>query len=190
MRIYLASKSPRRNQLLKQTGLPFETLDIEVDETWDGLENANRYVSRLALEKAKTGISSLEVKHDAIVIGADTAVVLDHIILGKANNTHEAASILKTLSGRTHHVYTAIAVVTENKTETVVNISHVSFKPLTETEIKKYSESEEPLGKAGGYAIQGKAAEFISRLDGSYSGVMGLPLFELSELLQVFRQNP
>ena len=190
MKIYLASKSPRRAHLLNQIGIEFETLSVEIDETWDGREHAAHYVCRLAMEKAQTGISGIQEKQDAIVIGADTAVVLDHIILGKANNPDEALSILKSLSGRTHQVYTAVAVVSHKRSGSLVNVSQVSFKPLTGDEIKKYAESGEPLGKAGGYAIQGKAAAFISRLDGSYSGVMGLPVFELSELLQDFRQNP
>ena len=190
MKIYLASKSPRRAHLLDQIGIEFETLSIEVDETWDGREPATKYVCRLAFEKAQAGFTSLEEASDAMVIGADTAVVLDQIILGKANNPDEALTILKSLSGRTHQVYTAVSVVSYKRSETLINVSQVSFKPLTDDEIKKYAESGEPLGKAGGYAIQGNAAAFISRLDGSYSGVMGLPVFELYELLQDFRQNP
>ena len=183
MKIYIASKSPRRHELLKQLGIEFEIIDVEIDETWDKKENARDYVTRLALEKAHAGKEKIN-NNDVIVLGADTAVVLDDIILGKTENKSEAADMLKTLSGRTHHVYSAIALVKNNNEYTAINISRVCFKPLTDEEIGQYCATGEPLGKAGAYAIQGKAAKFIERLEGSYSGVMGLPLYETWQLIQ------
>jgi septum formation protein len=110
--------------------------------------------------------------------------VLDDIILGKAENINEATQMLHLLSGRTHHVYSAIALINNKEEKTDISISRVSFKPLTDHDIEKYCETKEPMGKAGAYAIQGKAAKFIERLDGSYSGVMGLPLYETWQLIQ------
>lgn len=188
MKIFIASKSSRRHELLKQLGIEFEIVDVDIDETWDKMENARNYVTRLALEKARAGKNKINDK-DAIVLGADTAVVLDDIILGKAENINEATTMLKTLSGRTHHVYSAIALVKDNNETTAVSISRVSFKPLTDDEIKQYCATGEPLGKAGAYAIQGEAAKFIDRLEGSYSGVMGLPLYETWKLIQTFSEN-
>lgn len=183
MKFYLASKSPRRHELLKQIGVEFEIIDVDVDETWDKKEIAREYVTRLALGKARSGNEKIN-NDDVIVLGADTVVVLDDIILGKADNLNEAAHMLRSLSGRTHHVYSAIALINNKEEKTSINISRVSFKPLTNDEIEQYCATEEPLGKAGAYAIQGKAATFIERLDGSYSGVMGLPLYETWQLIQ------
>lgn len=183
MKIYLASKSPRRHELLKQLDIEFEIVNVDIDETWDKMENAQNYVTRLALEKAHAGKQNINNK-EAIVLGADTAVVLDDIILGKAEKKSEVVEMLKTLSGRTHHVYSAIALVKNNNENTAISISRVSFKPLTDEEIEQYCATGEPLGKAGAYAIQGKAAKFIERLEGSYSGVMGLPLYETWQLIQ------
>ncbi len=180
MKLNLASTSPRRKQLLEQIGIDFELVHVEIDETWDGKEPAKIHVKRLALEKAHAAKS--KIKNNLPILAADTCVVIDNIILGKAESKEEAINMLEQLSGRTHHVYTAVALVT--KTEQVcLNVNHVSFRPLSETEILHYCETEEPLGKAGAYAIQGEAAAFIDRLEGSYSGVMGLPLYETSELL-------
>jgi len=183
MKLYLASKSPRRHKLLKQLDVDFEIIDVDIDETWDKKEIAREYVTRLALEKARSGNEKIN-DDDAIVLGADTAVVLDDIILGKADSLNEATHMLRTLSGRTHHVYSAIALISNREEKTDISISRVCFKPLTDDEIEKYCETEEPLGKAGAYAIQGNAAKFIEQLDGSYSGVMGLPLYETWQLIQ------
>ena len=182
MKINLASTSPRRKHLLEQIGIDFDLIDIEIDETWDGHEPAKVHVKRMALEKARA--AKVTIQNNFPVLAADTCVVLDNVILGKAETKEEAIKMLGELSGRTHHVYTAVALIA--KTEQVcLNISHVSFCPLTETDIREYCETEEPLGKAGAYAIQGKAAAFIERLEGSYSGVMGLPLYEVAEMLKV-----
>jgi septum formation protein len=181
MKINLASTSPRRQQLLKQIGIDFGLVNIEIDETWDGKELAKTYVKRMALEKARA--AKAKIQNNLPILAADTSVVLDNIILGKAETIQDAIKMLEELSGRTHHVYTAVALITDTE-QICLNINHVSFRPLTETDILDYCETEEPLGKAGAYAIQGKAAAFIERLEGSYSGVMGLPLYEVAEMLK------
>jgi septum formation protein len=180
MKINLASTSPRRKQLLEQIGIEFDLINIKIDETWDGKEPAKTYVKRMALEKACAAKSI--IKKNNPILAADTSVVLDNIILGKAETKEDAIKMLEQLSGRTHHVYTAVALITDSE-QVCLNINHVSFRPLTETDIMDYCETKEPLGKAGAYAIQGKAAAFIERLEGSYSGVMGLPLYEVAEML-------
>lgn len=182
--VYLASRSPRRRVLLEQLGVAYQPLDIEIDETWNGREPAREYAPRLAVEKALAGWR--KIAGDRPVLGADTAVVIDDEILGKPNDRDGALAMLERLSGRCHHVYSAVALVCgEHSAEQRcgLSISRVSFRPLTEAERQAYWESGEPLGKAGAYAIQGVAAAFIERLDGSYSGVMGLPLYETAELL-------
>ncbi|MBI4006671.1 MAG: septum formation inhibitor Maf [Gammaproteobacteria bacterium] len=184
MKIYLASKSPRRQLLLKQIGIKYEIVDVDINEHWDGTENVRSYVERMSLEKARAGKIKLNTNKNITVFGADTAVVLDDKILGKAQSNEDATQMLKSLSGRMHHVYSAVSLVTQSEEKTKLNISRVCFRPLTESDIENYCKTGEPLGKAGAYAIQGKAAAFIERLDGSYSGVMGLPLFETTELLK------
>ena len=184
MKLNLASTSPRRQQLLEQIGIDFELVDVEIDETWDGKEPAKIHVKRMALEKARAAKS--KIQNNLPILAADTCVVIDNVILGKAETKEEATNMLEQLSGRTHHVYTAVALVTETE-QVCLNINHVSFRPLIETEIMQYCETEEPLGKAGAYAIQGKAAAFIERLEGSYSGVMGLPLYEVGEMLKTIK---
>lgn len=180
MKIYLASRSPRRRELLKQIGIDFELVDIEVNEDWDGQELAEDYVCRVSREKAHAGVAM--VSPDVPLLAADTAVVLDGEILGKADTALMATDMLTRLSGKTHLVLSAVTVVSES-TRTLINESQVSFRPLTAEEIEAYINTGEPLGKAGGYAIQGYAAAFIEKLVGSYSGVMGLPLYETYELL-------
>jgi len=178
--LFLASKSPRRRQLLGQLGIHFEVLEIEINENWDGSEPPDNFVVRLALEKARSGKKFLQQQDT--VIAADTEVVIDDHILGKPHNPENAFNMLQKLSGRTHQVFTAVAVI--DKTErSSLSISHVSFNPLTPEECKRYCSTGEPLDKAGAYAIQGRAAAFVSRLEGSYSGVMGLPLSDIRKLL-------
>jgi septum formation protein len=184
--LYLASRSSRRRLLLAQLGIPHETLDIEVDECWDGREAPCRYVCRMAMAKAEAGGSLLGVG-PAPVLGADTAVVLDGVILGKPEGPEEALAMLARLSGRCHEVYTAVALWLPSAYPPlgpVLSVSRVCFRPLTVSEQRDYVSSGEPYGKAGGYAIQGIAAAFIERLEGSYSGVMGLPLCETALLVQ------
>jgi nucleoside triphosphate pyrophosphatase len=180
MKIHLASKSPRRQELLKQIGIDFDLLDIDIDESWDGKEAPEDYVRRVAIEKARVGYTL--INDNLPVLAADTAVVLDDHILGKAENKDDARAMLNRLSGETHTVLSAVTVIT-NHEHTKVNISTVTFKDLSKQEIDEYCSTDEPIGKAGGYAIQGRAAIFIQQLEGSYSGVMGLPLFETQQLL-------
>ena len=181
MNIYLASRSPRRRELLKQIGIDFEVLDVDIDESSHGNETPEDYVRRIALAKARTGKAL--INENLPVLAADTAVVLNGHVLGKAENKDDAMAMLERLSGKTHEVLSAVTVIDEQE-HTRVNISKVTFKNLSNTEINDYCLTDEPIGKAGGYAIQGKAAVFIARLEGSYSGVMGLPLFETQQLLQ------
>jgi septum formation protein len=185
--IHLASRSPRRQILLAQLGVPFNMIETEVDETWDGWEAVRDHVTRLAIEKAQAGWGEDCGSDPLPVLGADTAVVLDDHILGKPENREQGLAMLMRLAGRCHHVYTAVAVLAppENKALLRLNISRVHFRPLTAHEQEAYWATGEPLGKAGGYAIQGLAGAFIERIEGSYSGVMGLPLYETAELLSL-----
>ena len=179
--IYLASKSPRRRQILELFGVDFETLAVDVHEYWNGIEAAQDYVRRLALEKARAG-SELAGK-DCPVLAADTEVLIDAEILGKPADKAAALTMLQRLSGRSHQVLTAVALV--QRTETVaLSTSVVTFKPLSSAECEAYCDSDEPYDKAGGYAIQGLAAAFVTRLEGSYTGVMGLPQYETAQLLR------
>jgi septum formation protein len=183
--IYLASRSPRRRELLDQIGIAHDVLDVEADESWDGSEPARVHVVRLALAKAQIGWAQVEATRPLPVLAADTAVVLDDEILGKAERPHEAMAMLRRLSGRTHWVFTGVAVIdAQGIARHRLSGSRVSFRAMGAAEIRSYVDTGEPLGKAGAYAIQGLAATFIERLEGSYSGVMGLPLYETGELLR------
>jgi septum formation protein len=179
--LYLASKSPRRRRLLDQIGVPYETLDVDIDESWDGAEDPAGHVRRLALEKARAG--RLACGGAAPVLAADTGVVLDGRLLGKAGHRGEAMLMLRSLSGRSHEVYSAVALI-DGEERLRTNRSRVCFKALSRAECEAYCDGGEPYGKAGGYAIQGRGAVFVSRLEGSYSGVMGLPLYETALLLE------
>lgn len=179
--LYLASKSPRRRELLQQLDVVFETLAVDIEEIWDGKESAREYVSRLALQKAKAGKALAE--KDWPILASDTEVVLDDLILGKPQSTEDAIDMLMSLSGRTHEVYTAVALL-HAREQIAVSINRVSFKELTAAQCRAYCDTGEPDDKAGGYAIQGQAAAFVNRLEGSYSSVMGLPLCETVELLK------
>lgn len=181
--VWLASTSPRRRELLRQIGVRFDLVSVAVDETPEPNEEPGQYVIRLASAKAQAGLAALGQDTHAPVLGADTAVVLGGIILGKPTDEHEAVAQLQLLSGRSHEVYCAVALA--NPTPTAVCVtSEVWFKALAEAEIAHYVATQESMDKAGSYAIQGYAAAFITRLEGSYSAVMGLPLFETSELLR------
>ncbi|MDG4595616.1 MAG: Maf family protein [Candidatus Contendobacter sp.] len=184
--IYLASASPRRRELLRQIGVSYRRLRVDVDETpWLG-ETPDAYVVRLALAKARIGCAALGRRRPAPVLGADTAVVVDDAILGKPRDRAEGLAMLTLLSGREHRVLSAVALAVPTRDAVRVQESRVRFRALTPAERAAYWDSGEPLDKAGGYAIQGRAAAFVAELRGSYSGVMGLPLFETAELLQVF----
>ncbi|KAB2932081.1 MAG: septum formation inhibitor Maf [Candidatus Contendobacter sp.] len=185
-RVYLASASPRRRELLRQIGVSYRLLRMEVDETPLPDETPYDYVARLALAKARTGCAALGRRQPAPVLGADTAVVVDNAILGKPRDRDEGLAMLALLSGRAHRVLSAVALAIPARDAVEVQESRVRFRALTPAECAAYWDSGEPLGKAGGYAIQGRAAAFITELHGSYSSVMGLPLFETAELLRAF----
>lgn len=184
--LYLASASPRRRDLLEQIGVAYRPLAVTVDETPRRGESPEIYVLRLALDKARAGHARLPAAEAGWVLGADTSVVVGGEILGKPRDRAEGVAMLRRLSGVIHHVYTGVALVGQDREGTRLSVSAVSFRSLSPQECEAYWRSGEPAGKAGGYAIQGRAAMFISRVEGSYSGVMGLPLFETAELLREF----
>lgn len=183
--LFLASASPRRRDLLAQIGVPFSLIDVSVDESPSPTESPEAYVERVARDKALAGLSGLD-ERDACVLGADTSVVLDQRILGKPVDRADALAMLAALSGRTHRVMTAVALVSRTACEVRVVISEVTFRVIDEAEAERYWASGEPLDKAGGYAIQGWGAAFVSQLHGSYSAVVGLPLCETAQLLDAF----
>lgn len=185
-RLFLASRSPRRRELLHQLGLLFEVIDVEVTEQRVAGEPPAAYVSRVAREKAGAGFLQLAATPGALVIGADTEVVLDDEVFGKPADVETATGMLARLSGRTHRVLSTVWCVNAGREEQATSESRVGFSILTTDQIAAYVATGEPFGKAGGYAIQGRAAAFIQRLEGSYSGVMGLPLYETAHLLQRF----
>ncbi|MFN3593406.1 MAG: Maf family protein [Thiobacillaceae bacterium] len=197
--LYLASQSPRRLELLRQIGLEPTVLPLrhappraDVDETPLPRERPRAYVLRLARMKAQAAGLALTGRRlpPWPVIAADTCVTLDGEILGKPRDAAEAAAWLRRYAGRSHSVYTAVAVLHGARIEATVSRSTVRFGPLSEQEIARYVASGEPFDKAGGYAIQGRAAAFVAYLAGSYSGVMGLPLYETVQLLRTVGYDP
>jgi len=182
--LFLASRSPRRSELLRQLGLRFEVLDVSTEEIRRIGEPAEDYVSRVAREKAGAGLLQVGAVAGAVVLGADTEVVLDGEVFGKPADATDAARMLRRLSGRTHRVVSDVWCLTAASEAHRSCRSEVGFRTLSETDIAAYVATGEPFGKAGGYAIQGRAAAFVHHLAGSYSGVMGLPLFETAALLQ------
>ena len=187
--IYLASASPRRQELLRQLGLAFEVLPSNLLEVQEPGETARDYVLRVAADKARfvAGLVNERGLPRYPVLGADTEVVLDGEVLGKPRDRAQALALLERLAGRSHEVLSAIAVIEPDAPAAVhsaLSLSRVSLGALTAEDRARYWDSGEPAGKAGAYAIQGRAAAFIARLDGSYSGVMGLPLFELAQTLR------
>lgn len=195
-RIYLASQSPRRRELLKQIGISFEMLllrgdpqrGMDVDETPLTTEQPEAYVLRICQEKAQKGCQLLRYRNLPMfpVLAADTTVTLDGKIFGKPNNAEHAAEMLRQLSGREHQVLSAVAIALGDQIELAVSASTVRFTTLNEERIRRYLLTKEYNDKAGGYGIQGQAAAFIEHISGSYSGVMGLPLFETVQLLRRF----
>jgi septum formation protein len=181
--IYLASASPRRSELLRQIGVRFEVRPAQIAETRRPGEGPAAYVARIAAAKASAVWNGLGELEPAPVLAADTAVVLDGQVFGKPVDSADAAAMLEKLSGRTHLVLTAVALHAGDKTHSAVSTSEVRFRPTTDAERRAYCRTGEPLDKAGGYGIQGFAAVFIESLHGSYSGVVGLPLFETAALL-------
>ncbi len=195
-RIYLASQSPRRRELLKQIGVNFEMLlpcfdshsAMETDETPLADELPEAYVQRICQDKANAGWKAMQSRNLPAfpVLAADTSVILDEKIIGKPHGREQAAETLRALSGRQHQVLSAVAVIFETRMKMRLSVSKVTFAALSEERIRRYLFTNEPLDKAGSYAIQGYAATFIQHVEGSYSGVMGLPLFETAELLRAF----
>jgi septum formation protein len=183
--LYLASGSPRRQELLAQIGVQFERISAPIDETPLSNESAKDYVLRLAQAKAEAGWQAMlaEGKYPLPVLAADTTVVLDGQILGKPLDANDAIAMLEQLSGRSHQVLTSLGLRTHSGTEIVLSVSTVTFMPLSSAQIAAYVASGEPMDKAGSYGIQGAAGLFISDLQGSFSGVMGLPLHDTAALL-------
>lgn len=179
--LILASASPRRRELLQQLGLEFTVVVADIDETPLPGEVHTQYTLRLAEEKAR---AVLHLHPEATVIGADTTVAVDADLLGKPLNSADAARMLRLLSGRAHQVTTAVAVLSRDQTLTAAETTDVFFSPMREDEIAAYVATGEPMDKAGAYAIQGRAAQWIPRIEGDYSNVVGLPLARLSNLLQ------
>lgn len=195
-RIYLASQSPRRRELLKQIGVNFEVLLLrtdprrqsDVDETPHDNEPPQDYVLRVCQAKAHAGLATLGFRNlpPFPVLAADTTVTLDGKILGKPNDREEAVAMLRQLSGRQHRVLSAVAVAFDQRVEVRLSDTAVTFVTLSEERIRRYVLTNEPHDKAGAYGIQGQAGAFVQRIEGSYSGVVGLPLSETVELLQSF----
>ncbi|MCP3701041.1 MAG: septum formation inhibitor Maf [Aliivibrio sp.] len=192
--VFLASGSPRRKELLAQLGYQFEVLSVDVEEVHQAHETPLMYVERLSKDKAQAGIKALAEantiehfeKKTVPVMGSDTIVVIDGVILEKPKDFEDAKRMLLALSGRQHQVMTAVTIATPETTRTKTVITQVWFKPLSEQEIEQYWESGEPCDKAGSYGIQGSGGRFVSRIDGSYHAVMGLPLMETDQLLHQF----
>lgn len=183
--LYLASGSPRRRELLTQLGLCFESLHSSIEEVKHPDESAEAYVCRLAREKAQAGLAIAE--HDLPVLGADTIVVLNNEILEKPGNEQAAAEMLAKLSGQTHCVMTAVALVDQQQQLDCLVTTEVTFRSLTSEDIASYIASGEPMDKAGAYGIQGKGGNFVRKINGSYHAVVGLPLVETGELLSYFQ---
>lgn len=180
---YLASASPRRRELLHQIGAVFEVLPAPIEERRHSEESAPAFALRMAREKARVIWDNLPFSAKRCVLGADTVVVVDEQILGKPVDRADGLRMLRLLSSRTHHVYTAVVLVGAAQSHEALSMSKVTFRAITESEAHRYWDSGEPVDKAGGYAIQGYGAIFVRHLEGSYSGVMGLPLFETAMLL-------
>ncbi len=188
--LFLASRSPRRHQLLEALGYRFQSLDIETPERRLPGEAPVAYVTRAAHEKALAGLAALADTPGAVVLGADTEVVLDDEVFGKPVDVGAAASMLRRLSGRSHEVISVVWLVSREREDVAVCRTQVTFVALSDAQIAAYLASGEALGKAGAYAIQGRAGAFVSHLAGSHSGVMGLPMHETERLLASFGVRP
>ena len=181
--LYLASASPRRREILQQLGLAFHPLPQAIDESRMPDEAPAAYVQRLALGKARSALASLEDRSGALCLGSDTTVVCDGQIFEKPADAADARRILRTLSGKTHEVLTAVALASVNGDEVLLSTSAVTFRVLRDAEIDAYWATGEPADKAGAYGIQGLGGMFVTGIHGSYSGIMGLPVAETVELL-------
>ena len=184
--LHLASRSPRRAELLARLGVDFGVLDLDIPEHRQPNEPAQEYVRRVAREKAGAGLLQVMTVPGAVVLGADTEVILEDEVFGKPRDADDAARMLRRLSGRTHLAVSAVSLVSAGREAQVTSVTEVSFMVLAEEDIAAYVAGGQPMGKAGAYAIQGEAERFVRHLSGSYSGVMGLPLFETSQLLKSF----
>jgi septum formation protein len=192
--VYLASQSPRRKQLLEQLGVKFKLLLPDASEDAEALEvvrpneKPRTYVQRVTALKLEAALQRLKNRGLALapVLCSDTTVAIGNTIFGKPDNAEHAKEMLRQLSGQTHRVLTAVSIGTMRKQSRALSISQVRFADLSKQDIDRYVASQEPLGKAGSYAIQGKAAAFISHISGNYSGIMGLPMFETAHLLREF----
>lgn len=187
-KIYLASKSARRRELLRQIGIEFELLMTleEVDESVNPGEKPHDYVTRVTKAKLTNAVNTMRARQLKVrpIVAADTTVVIDNLILGKPASFAQAVDMIRRLSGQTHHVYTSVAVAFHDDIWQLTQCSEVTFETIPEEVIIKYCKTKEPFDKAGAYGIQGVAATFIKEIKGSYSGIMGLPLFETAQLLQ------
>ncbi len=181
--LYLASKSPRRAELLARLGVPFRLLDVDVPELRATGEAARDYVCRVARDKARAGLATLDAPDGAWVIGSDTEVVLDDRVFGKPADAADAEAMLRSLSGRSHRVLSAVCLLSTDGLHETLSETEVRFAELDAAQIAAYVAGGEPMGKAGAYAIQGGAERFVAHLAGSYSGVMGLPLHDTARLL-------
>lgn len=180
----MASRSPRRSDLLAQIGVPFVVIAADIDETPLPEESPHRYVSRVTLDKARAARLQLPRTDSRPILAADTEVIVDERVLGKPQDEDDAIGMMRLLSGRTHQVLTAVALLTPQHEWLAHSVSRVTFRIVGDEEARRYWRTGEPADKAGGYAIQGYGALFIAHLQGSYSGVMGLPLFETGRLLE------
>ena len=183
--VYLASASPRRRELLQQVGIQYTVIIPNVDESQQNDPDPKAYTERIAAAKAASARQQIKAEKspDRPIIAADTAVTIDNAILGKPRNYDDSARMLRLLSNRTHQVYSSICIINGAERHLATQISEVTFRTLSQQEIKDYWQTGEPQDKAGAYAIQGLAAGFISHLSGSYSAVMGLPLYEVLQFL-------
>ncbi|MGF1708560.1 Maf family protein [Enterovibrio baiacu] len=186
LHVYLASASPRRKELLEQLSVSFSILRVDVEEQRQPHEEAADYVRRLSLDKAKAGVEAAPT--DLPVLGADTIVVCDGAVLEKPQNLDDSRRMLRQLSDRQHQVMTAVTFADRNQTLTTLVTTDVWFKALSDDEITAYWQSGEPADKAGSYGIQGLGGRFVTRIDGSYHAVVGLPLFETDALLTEFKK--
>ena len=185
--LYLASKSPRRRELLSQIGVSFEVMAVDISEHPQPGETTLEHVSRLALEKAQAGLSKLRrVGKPVPVLGSDTLVVVGGMALGKPADQEQAVDMLLQLSGRGHQVMTGVAIVDESREKVIATVTEVKVKSISPEEAQAYWNTGEPADKAGAYGIQGYGAVFIDEIKGSYTGVVGLPLSETAELLKAF----
>lgn len=188
-KLILASASPRRKDLLTNMGLEFDVIPSEIEENIEGESFSRELIEKLALDKVLDVKNKID--YPAIVIGSDTVVVVDNMILGKPEDVHDAYRMLKLLSGKTHEVISAIAIIDTETDKTLIDsvVSKVSFKELSDSEISNYINTKEPMDKAGAYAIQGLASIFIPSICGCYTNIVGISTYKLSEMLKEFGIN-